>query len=1169
MAQARRRLSRAEAVRQRTGAQFIGRRAQLALFVDNLARDPDPDSGPDPADFLFHVRGVGGVGKSTLLAQWREAARRAGALTALVDETDVHSVETALGALARQLAEQAGPLREFDKALEQYRRSLQSAADREPEQPPGGEGASLPTRLVAQAALGAVSVLPGAGVVAAVANPDAVAQGAERLIAGVRQRRRGGDVEEAALGRAFVAELSRLCDRDRDRGRDRDRDRRPWIVLFLDTWELTGRYLDGWLREILDDAFGPLPLEVVFVLAGRDELAEREWAPWRSVLVDVPLEVFTEQEARDLLTARGVTDPLVVDAVLRMSMRLPLLVALLAAADPGAVEEVADVGADMVDQAVVRFLQWIPEPERRDTVLAAALPLQLNRDLFACAVPEAEPAVWDWLSVQPFVTGRGDFLQYHAVVRTSMVRRRRIHTPREWTAAHTRLAEHHAAARAAVEQYLPAARRGADPRWRRQLLNETYHLLCADPLARLPHALEHTARTAGDAPDALAPWAEMLNQAAQDSDDAELTRWARRIHAAAAGEQPVLAVLDVLAGPGLPVRVRAWALTHRGYQHFVEDRDDDALADLDQAVAIAADLPQALAYRGRVLNWHGHHERALADFTAALALDPEYAWALSRRGEARQLAGLAEEAMADFTAALALDPDDAWALGSRGQAHRLAGRSDEAVADLTAAILLDPEYAWALTQRGEAFRTAGRLAEAVADFTAALALDPGDAWSLSSRGQALRQAGRLDEAIADLTAALALGPENAWALAERGEAHRQAGRPEEAVADFTAAIALTPENAWALGSRAQAHRQAGRLDDAVADFTAALALNPEYAWAVGERGEAHRQAGRLEEAVADFTAALALDPEYAWALAERGEAHRQAGRLAQAVADLSSALELDPSDVWALRARGQAYRQAGRLDDAIADLTAVLVIDPEYAWALALRGEAHRLAGDLAEAITDLSAALALEPDDPWALGSRGQARRQAGLVEEAIADLTAAVTHNPDYTWALAERGQAHRQAGRPAEAVADLSAVLARDPADPAVRCALAAAYRHDGRFEEARALLAEVAPEVAASSTVLVEVAVLRLLTEGPAGSADAWEAFLESPYEDSRDPFEPAVRKLLHGLVAGDAEPEELARAFLAVPGAGAARADVCLYLGELACAGAPVGARAAAALRILG
>lgn len=53
----------------------------------------------DPAEFLFHARGVGGVGKSTLLRQWQETARRAGAVTAVVDENDVHDVHQALAEL--------------------------------------------------------------------------------------------------------------------------------------------------------------------------------------------------------------------------------------------------------------------------------------------------------------------------------------------------------------------------------------------------------------------------------------------------------------------------------------------------------------------------------------------------------------------------------------------------------------------------------------------------------------------------------------------------------------------------------------------------------------------------------------------------------------------------------------------------------------------------------------------------------------------------------------------------------------------------------------------------------------------------------------------------------------------------------------------------------------
>lgn len=59
-----------------------------------------PLSEEDPTEFLFHVRGVGGVGKSTLLRQWQEAARRADAVTAVVDENDVKGYSRPRGTTA-------------------------------------------------------------------------------------------------------------------------------------------------------------------------------------------------------------------------------------------------------------------------------------------------------------------------------------------------------------------------------------------------------------------------------------------------------------------------------------------------------------------------------------------------------------------------------------------------------------------------------------------------------------------------------------------------------------------------------------------------------------------------------------------------------------------------------------------------------------------------------------------------------------------------------------------------------------------------------------------------------------------------------------------------------------------------------------------------------------
>ncbi|MYU48399.1 hypothetical protein GTV15_20675 [Streptomyces sp. SID7803] len=77
------------------------------------------------------------------------------------------------------------------------------------------------------------------------------------------------------------------------------------MVLFFDTWEQTAQYLDGWLLRLLSEEFGPVPANVIVVLAGREELSEREWALLRDQVADVPLEVFTEAETRSLLASRG------------------------------------------------------------------------------------------------------------------------------------------------------------------------------------------------------------------------------------------------------------------------------------------------------------------------------------------------------------------------------------------------------------------------------------------------------------------------------------------------------------------------------------------------------------------------------------------------------------------------------------------------------------------------------------------------------------------------------------------------------------------------------------------------------------------------------------------------------------------------------------------------
>ncbi|MEU1298220.1 tetratricopeptide repeat protein, partial [Streptomyces sp. NPDC005840] len=773
MPNSREQLSRGEIRRQRQTRRFIGRRAELSRFKRTL-----DSNDPENAKFLFHIHGLGGVGKSTLLGRWLEEARSTeGAVAVRVDENDIGGVPQVLKALAGKLAEVTGrKLDTFDKALEAHRKEQQAATA-------GGtvaeNGTSLPSRAAAHGVVEVAKAVPGGSFVSAVATPDMLAQGfdwAFESTVGRRRRRPEGDV--ASLSSAFVSELHRIGEG------------RRWIVLVFDTWERIGPYLDGWLPKLLDNGFGKFPAKVIVVLAGRDELPEREWAVWRDDIQDLLLEEFTREETRSLLAQRGVTDPAVADAVQEVSGGLPLLVDLLAQADPGSAMEVGHDG-DAVDRVVVRFLQWIQDTVHKETVVDCALAQQLNADIFTAAAPPDGRGLWEWLCGQSFVTGHGDHKQYHSVVRTSMIRHLRTHSPQRWQETHLRLAEFYAVRRTTVESELAdewAARRtdGArtlidpvlwdDERWRRHRNAETYHRLCAAPRAALREALEQAVHAAWQDIGALRQWTDTLAQAARDSGDTTLKEWPGILRQAVTDEDPVACWTSLLTHGWLSTTSRAMALTYRGYHHADRDRDSQAMNDLNQALALTPRNHRTLALRGEAHRLAGRYDQAVTDLTTALEHDPTYSQALALRGEAHRLAGRYDQAVTDFTNALEHDPTDAWTLASRGQAHRAAGRYDQAVTDLTTALEHDPNLHWALTLRGQAHLLAGRYDQAVTDFTTALDHDPTDAWTLTWRGEAHRLAGRYDEAVSDFTTALEHDPSLHWALTWRGEAHRLAGR---------------------------------------------------------------------------------------------------------------------------------------------------------------------------------------------------------------------------------------------------------------------------------------------------------------------------------------------------------------------------------------------------------
>ncbi|MFG2722662.1 tetratricopeptide repeat protein [Streptomyces sp. NPDC048416] len=796
-----------ELIRRRRRSGFVGRRDELALFRRNFDLPVDDERHR----FVFRVHGNAGVGKTSLVRELEQAALERGALTARTDEA-ADQVPDVLGAISARFARQGRPLKALDRSLATYRRRRYEA---EAGGAAPGPGPSAGAVLTARAGLAGLGLVPGASVVAAAVDPDQLAEGAERLRAALSARLgREEDVQLVldplgVLTPVFVDELGRVAAQV------------PWVALFFDTYERTGAFLDRWLRDLVTtDRYGALPANMVLTLSGQGRPDPLGWPAAEDYVAELPLEPFTEDEARQLLAAKGVLDEDVVRDVLRLSGRLPVLVSTLAGSRPATPKDIGDPSAT----AVERFLKWESDPVRRSAALEGALPRRLDEDVFRAAVTGDAAGLFGWLRSLPFVQDEGGRIKYHDVVRAPMQRLQRTSSPQRWRAGHERLAAWYALERAAAGT--GAEGRWRDEAWREPRLEELYHRLCADPVGAFGEVLRDGIEACRQGTVTARRWARVIADAGEDANREPLRKWgAACLTALAAEHRHGVDVLGMmLARPELTGEDRVAVHIARAWGHFRSEAYEECLADHRRALTL--DASSADAHHGRAVAHRalGDHPAALADLARLEELEPGRPRAPRERGETHRRAGRYAEAIAELDRAHGLDPGDALVLGSRGQAQAQLGRPAEALADFDRALLIDPDYGWALVRRAHVRGLLG---------------DTGGA-------------------LGDLDRAEQLSPSWAWVLGERGDVYRFAGRHEEAVAAYGRALALDPGYAWALGSRAMALAELGRTEDALADLDHAVALVPDYAWAYEQRARLHRAAGREGAALDDLARAAGV-----------------------------------------------------------------------------------------------------------------------------------------------------------------------------------------------------------------------------------------------------------------------------------------------------------------------
>ncbi|KGN90969.1 hypothetical protein HQ45_02345 [Porphyromonas crevioricanis] len=189
------------------------------------------------------------------------------------------------------------------------------------------------------------------------------------------------------------------------------------------------------------------------------------------------------------------------------------------------------------------------------------------------------------------------------------------------------------------------------------------------------------------------------------------------------GLQDSITALDLIGAIIKDDSLFAPAYLSRSKIYYQNEKLQEAITDLDQAIAIAPEELNSYVNRGIMRYQNNDIRGAMADYDHVIEEDPEHHLARYNRALLKTYVGSYSKALSDFDVVIRQEPDNHFALYNRGLILSRNSRYNEAIKDFDKVLTAYPDFSICYLARSEAKRGLGKMKDAERDYLTAIKLE--------------------------------------------------------------------------------------------------------------------------------------------------------------------------------------------------------------------------------------------------------------------------------------------------------------------------------------------------------------------------------------------------------------------------------------------------------------